>query len=448
MIYLTQIIVILVLCTHVMAVRRGIKTSIASPRGSAVVTTFGLAQRGTVAIDYSITLNGRTTTADDMEKYNFYFIAAVVNEEQRAAYFGDFLETQVFDILDVETICNAPTIARWQIYGIGNITHTLTGRDSRAERTSAIMLQCREGLAATESSYPVMDVEFDVTMVNARPEGTGVSHLGVEDVMMVRTLEGECIIYCLMLAGLLGQIWYHRGNNLRLQFLFLGCLCFQIVTIFVRYSRWNKLNEDGLYSIEYFVAVRMLESVTEVANLCTILLIALGWSTVHFQLTEIQIQVTMAGMGFFLIMSLSWAGCTQANSRACQSLYLVYYILHSLVMLGIIICLNFTITQLRAMLAHTQWDPSTPYCYARTKQFQTFRIAFVLYLLLPTAILLVQDILYTWEQDWLGTVLPDILQICLYLNVGSTFAPLKDHFMNRAFSQQFVVPVDGNAWQG
>ena len=102
-------------------------------------------------------------------------------------------------------------------------------------------------------------------------------------------------------------------------------------------------------------------------------------------------------------------------------------------MLGIIICLNFTITQLRAMLAHTQWDPSSAYCYARTKQFQTFRIGFVLYLLLPTAILLVQDILYTWEQDWLGTALPDILQVLMYLLVGSTFAPLKDHFINRAF---------------
>ena len=208
------------------------------------------------------------------------------------------------------------------------------------------------------------------------------------------------------------------------------------------------MNFTGGYNVHLVLASRIFESIQEVAFLTTILMLALGWSTIHFQLSDTQVKATLSGMAFFLIMSLAWASCLSEDSRVCQSLYLVYYILHALIMLGIIICLNFTITQLRAMLSHSAWDPSTPYCYARTKQFQTFRIAFVLYLLLPTAIALVQEIMYTWEQDWLGTVLPDLLQICLFLNVGSTFAPLKDVFMNRAFSQQFVVPVDETPWGG
>lgn len=434
----------------VTAVYREVSTKVAGLMGSAPVVQFGLAQRGTINIDYSIMLNGEVTTLSQLEKYNLYFLAAVINEDMRTTYFDEFLEGQVFELGagESETLCNAPTIARWQLYGTGNITHTLTGRDARAERYTAMLLQCRSGLAASDTGFPTMDVDIAVTMTNARPEGDGISHLGVEDVMMVRSLEGQCIIYMLMLGGLLAQMWYHKGHNLKLQYMFLGCCILCIITTFIRYGRWYNLNLTGLYNVHYLLASRIFESIEEVAFLTTVLMVALGWSTLHFELTDMQIKVTLAGMSFFLIMSLAWASCLQPDTRACQSLYLVYYILHALVMLAIIICLNFTITQVRAMLSHTAWDPSTPYCYARTKQFQTFRIGFILYLLLPTAIALVQDILYTWEQDWLGTILPDILQILLFLNVGTTFAPLKDTFVNRAFSQQFAVHVDQTAWGG
>ena len=283
-------------------------------------------------------------------------------------------------------------------------------------------------------------------MTNVRPQGTGISHLGVEDVMMVRSLEGECIVYMLMLGGLLCQIWYHRDHNLALQFLFLGCCILTVITTFVRYGRWYSLNKTGIYNIHLDLASRLFESMEEVAYLTTILLVALGWSTINFQLTDVQLKALLTSMGVFLTMSLASAGCLQVDTRECQALYLIYYILRALIMLGIIICLNFTITQLRAMLSHTAWDPSTPYCYARVKQFQTFRIGFVMYLLIPTAIALVQEIIYTWEQDWLGTILPDILQILLFLNMGSIFAPLKNVFVNRAFSQQFSIPVENASW--
>lgn len=64
------------------------------------------------------------------------------------------------------------------------------------------------------------------------------------------------------------------------------------------------------------------------------------------------------------------------------------FIIKSLVLLAIIIAMNFTVTQLRAMLTHTPWVPSTPIQYARCKQLQVFRLLFILYLLLPTAFLI------------------------------------------------------------
>ena len=194
------------------------------------------------------------------------------------------------------------------------------------------------------------------------------------------------------------------------------------------------MNDHGVMNTHYEYANNVFEMIEEVITLGTIQLMVLGWATVHFRLTPTQIRVITAAFGLFVIMGLSSATCLEIESTTCQSLYLVTYIIRALLMLGIIISLNFTITQLRAMLAHTQWDPSSAFCYARTKQFQTFRIGFVLYLLLPTAFLLVRDQMpYSWEQDWLSTALPNILQVLMYMLAGSTFAPLKDHLINRAF---------------
>jgi hypothetical protein len=207
----------------------------------------------------------------------------------------------------------------------------------------------------------------------------------------------------------------------------------------VRFHRWNQWNETGIENTHLKLAVSLLEMFEDVVSLGCMLLMCLGWSTVHFRLTQIQIRVAAGALSLYLIMGMAAAGCLDTEAAACQGLWLVSYILQALIMLCVIISLNFTITQLRAMLYHTPWDPTSPYCYARTKQFQTFRIAFVLYLLMPTIILIIQDVVYTWEQDWLGTALPDIMQVLMYLNVGSAFAPLKDAFLNRAFSGAFTV---------
>lgn len=401
--------------------------------GAAVITKFGLARHGTVTLDYTLkTVSGQNTTRDAMDRFNMMFVALILNEDQRSAYFSSFPnegEAVPISLADAGSYCNDPALARVQMYGTGTYNHTLTGIDARAERTSVVVFQCKQGLG---EDGPSIHLDMKVTMTNIRADG-GTDHLGVEDIMVIRTIEGSLIMYSLMLCGLIAQILYNREHNRHLQYMFLTVLIWTIMTQFVRWGRWGYMNMHGEKSTHYEYANNIFEIIGEVITLTTILLMVLGWSTVHFRLSEIQIRVAAAGLGLYLIMGLASSTCLAIDSMTCQSLFLVTYILRALLMLSIIICLNFTITQLRAMLAHTQWDPSSPYCYARTKQFQTFRIGFVLYLLLPTAFLLVQDSMYSWEQDWLATSLPDILQVLMYMLVGSTFAPLKDHFINRAF---------------
>ena len=77
--------------------------------------------------------------------------------------------------------------------------------------------------------------------------------------------------------------------------------------------------------------------------------------------------------------------------------------------------------------------PSTPIQYARCKQFQIFRLLFILYLLLPTAFLIVQVTMYSWEDDWVMTVLNDFLTILIIFHIGVTFSPLHEPLLVRAF---------------
>jgi hypothetical protein len=58
-------------------------------------------------------------------------------------------------------------------------------------------------------------VDVNVVMRNARPSGNGWSYLSIDQVMSIRVLEGEMIVYALLIAGLCGQIHHPVGFVLR-----------------------------------------------------------------------------------------------------------------------------------------------------------------------------------------------------------------------------------------
>lgn len=95
--------------------------------------------------------------------------------------------------------------------------------------------------------------------------------------------------------------------------------------------------------------------------------------------------------------------------------------------------MNFTVTQLRAMLIHTPWVPSTPLQYARCKQFQMFRSAFIIYLLLPTVFLLISVTTLSWKEDWVVTTLNELTELLFFFHIGVTFSPLYEPLLVRAF---------------
>ena len=81
--------------------------------------------------------------------------------------------------------------------------------------------------------------------------------------------------------------------------------------------------------------------------------------------------------------------------------------------------------------------------YIYTRRYQLFRVAFIVYLLAPTAILLIQGALFSWEQDWVVFTLNEMIVLLMFFHVGVNFSPIHEHLASRAFDGTYTpVHVD------
>eukprot|EP01034_Spumella_vulgaris_P036637 gene36637-45192_t len=271
-------------------------------------------------------------------------------------------------------------------------------------------------------------------MKNVRPDSDNYSELPIDEVLYPRILEGESIVYSLLIAGLAGQIYLAKDYATPLHFLFLFTLVCTLCVVFAEYYDFYYYNIHGEdVNNSNILAINVLSAFSDTAQLSSLLLLSMGWSFVRATLPDKEKRMFVWAMACFFSVSLASAGCLDADSLTCSSLSLLAYVIKIIVLLGIIIAMNFTCTQLRAMLNHSPWVPSTPLQYARYQQYQMFRLVFLLYILLPTAFSLLQITMYTWRENWLVFLLNECLTIFMCFHVGVNFSPLYETLMTRPF---------------
>ena len=414
-----------------------------TPGGIAAVIGFGMARGGSVKVDYHVRYpdsaegiqNSTSVTKHAMNEENLLMQLLVVNEDQRRIFYPGFnFETN--NSLS-EDACMSPVIYRKELYGNGSITHILGANDPEADLYSILLVTC----TSSRKGFTV-NVTTTTTLTNSLPYSTDMSHLPIELMNRMNTDVAFLIAYSFMTVGLLGQMIFARRIITLIYWLFFATLLLQINHVAVDYAYYSNVQKTGVDKPEWFVTSAFFDHSAETMVLLTFLLLSMGWSTLQFRLTQKQQWRALGSVAIYWILGAGDCLCSVASydsgySLICQSVGLVKYIVHALLMLAIIICVNFTIAQLRAMLAQSPWDPSTPYYYARLIQFQWFRVGFVLYLLLPTGFLLLQDLMFTWKESWVLSFLIEVLNIFVLLNVGCAFTPFQEHFLTRAFDGTF-----------
>lgn len=156
---------------------------------SQIVGSFGMAAEGKIDITYSVHAQNESTN------FNSYFVLIILSEAEKLGWYDGNLQ-------NTKTVCNQPSLLRDRVYGNGNITFTT----KVADRYSILAMQCRSALVNNPITASV-----HVSMRNANPtSSTSYSHLEIQDVMTLRVMEGELIIYSILFVGLVGQFYFMR----------------------------------------------------------------------------------------------------------------------------------------------------------------------------------------------------------------------------------------------
>jgi len=90
--------------------------------------------------------------------------------------------------------------------------------------------------------------------------------------------------------------------------------------------------------------------------------------------------------------SVGWGN--EDFDQSCESYQLATYILRSILLLGVIVALNFNITNLRSLIIESVWRAELAVYYHFLKRFSDFRWIFLAFLLSPTLMLIAQVSFY------------------------------------------------------
>jgi hypothetical protein len=430
--FLFCILLLCINCIQVVGIKADRSLSTSIPRGIAVALTFGMVQGAKITIDYDVKYDHSDVIVPHslMIEKNLQMQLLVVNEIQRTTFYNGIGTSQ--PNTTAINACISPVMFRKELHTKGSFTHIIGSNEPDAEQYTILIMQCRTSYDGT-----IVNATVHASMENPLAYSTEMSHLPVNEMPHLVVSQGLMIANSSLVIALIGQMWSNRELLSGIHYMFLCTLILQIIDLIVDYYYYMDAASTGVSDVWFNAASNIIDYFAESFLLLTFLLLCMGWSTLRFRLSNKQMMRVLGGVGIFFVFGLGSSFCFDTESSVCQGVYLITHVIRALILLAVIICLNFTITQLRSMLAQGPWDPSTPYYYARARQFSTFRVVFVLYLLLPTGFLLVQDIMYTWKQSWVNFMLLELRNIFLFLVTGTAFAPFQDAFLTRAFDGTF-----------
>lgn len=239
------------------------------------------------------------------------------------------------------------------------------------------------------------------------------------------------IVYILLLVIVMGQIVRADENAVKgIHYLFVATAAAGVLTYWLYYLYMNKLNEMSEVGHTMSILVRMVEHIFSTLFLASLLLVSYGWTISRTHLTEREKNFALLSLGFYLSMGLA---SSLGSGTLGDFFNVMTYVTKTIVLLGIVLALNFTVTQLRAIIVQSPWIQSILLHYARSKQYSKFRSAFLAYLILPTVILLLQFSFLSWKTLWIADFMSQMVDLMLAVLVGATFYPLSESYLSRAF---------------
>ena len=241
-----------------------------------------------------------------------------------------------------------------------------------------------------------------------------------------------------------------RVVDSRLLVVALGSVACKLIEAALKLQHYRRLSLGLLYMSGYPFAAAIMEAASSSLLLLLLGLGALGITIVRIDVYMREAMVLSGVLSVHFITALSQAFCRESasptaavppsssssisyivsnpdhhdidqyylDSESCEVLVFSEYVVQALVMLAIIIALNYNIAKLRQHITGVTWSRLSHHLYDKLECFHIFRKLFMLYLLAPTLLLVVQIMILTWRYNWLMALMVETTNIIIYYNIG------------------------------
>jgi len=200
----------------------------------------------------------------------------------------------------------------------------------------------------------------------------------------------------------------------------LGILC-QTIGMFGRFNHYQLLSKLGILPQPINITVDVLAGFSEAAFLLIMLLVAMGWTITIDDLGPKGRQFIMLSFSMYLVFRILYAFCAQP--ALCPAYLLSFRVVKFLITFTIIIALNQSAERLRMQTAEQQFAENSSEVFIKLKMMKTFRWAFLIYLLAPLAIILVEYMVVSWVNNWVTWAMNELVIVYMNWVVCSVFCP-------------------------
>ena len=420
---------------------RKVKTEVSqlkTPYAVTVLKLFGAVTGSTFTGSYTY---NTTHFGDEYHGRDSMLLVVLVNEEMDTNLYTPYLgytgyKPQDISVEDIQTLCQQPSHYRKSFY----LTAPNSGKEQSGsfvytipypDRYTAYIMRCLVGSSNYSSQeLDSLDFNFELHLSNWGEE------LPVEEISLINMSVFFIIVYTVLLLVLIGQLFRAESDTVKpIHYLFLATMIAAIFTYTFYYVYLNDLNEFGEVTKTLTILVQATDHIFSTLFLACMLLISLGWTISRTFLPEKEKNFTYFAIGAYLLAGLCHSTCTgdDQDGAQCDFFNVITYVMKTIILLGIVVAMNFTITQHRTIILHSPWIQNILLQYARTKQFNNFRAVFLFYLILPTVILLLEFSILSWRTQWIADMMIQLVDVMIVVSIGVSFYPISEQYLSRAF---------------
>ncbi|CAK4085321.1 unnamed protein product [Aphanomyces euteiches] len=271
-------------------------------------------------------------------------------------------------------------------------------------------------------------VNASISMVNMGWDNTLSEHMGVEELGLIPIYSVLVVTYALGAISWIYDCLKKRHYSSGINLVFAASLVAETVHCLSKLAYYRAFSVDGNEHSVYAKFRDISESVSNVIFLAFLMLCSLGWSWTRRYLNSQERRFFSVLFAMYLTVALIKASC-DPKLQMCQAYMLTEYALKSLMLLGIIIALNYSISRLHVKLDGTRWQgDKIPKLYARLELLRQFRWSFLVYLLLPSFVLIfnigVINPPGTWKFFWVSCLVEELIMFGIYCHMAYALRPI------------------------